>query len=152
MPLHPVTVHFPIAFLILAAVLFTVELFTKKPEHKLFALIVMSAGVGGAALAVLTGNFEYDGGGSETLQEMVETHELLGYIVLWVYGIFAVWAWMRKTSEVKIEKIAFVVLFWIGIGVVGYTSHLGGKMVYEEGAGVIPMQTDEPEPVSTFVE
>jgi hypothetical protein len=32
------------------------------------------------------------------------------------------------------------VLFVGMLGMLGYSSHLGGRMVYEEGAGVIPMK------------
>lgn len=141
MPIHPLTVHFPIAFLILSGVFFTIELFSRKEVHKTIAVVAMLGGVAGAGLAVITGNLAMNGlVANAVIGEMVETHELLGYIVLWVFGIFAVWGFLRRKSEVRVEKIAFVILFWIGIGVVAYTGHLGGTMVYEHGAGVIPME------------
>ena len=142
MPIHPLTVHFPIAFLLLAGILFTIELFTRQTTHKTFAWITLLAGVAGAALAVVTGNMAMNGlVVNETIGETVEQHELLAYLVLWLFGIFAVWGFLRRNATVKAERIAFVLLFWLGIGLVAYTAHLGGTLVYELGAGVLPMES-----------
>ena len=69
-----------------------------------------------------------------------EQHEMLGMISAWGFGLLVVWAYLRQKSEVLLEKMGFVTLF-IGFAVVlGYGAHLGGKMVYEKGAGIAPME------------
>ena len=38
------------------------------------------------------------------------------------------------------ELAVFVLLLVFAAGLTGYQAHLGGRMVYEYGAGVIPME------------
>ncbi len=46
----------------------------------------------------------------------------------------------RYSKMRKIENIFFVLILWIALALVSYNGYLGGKMVYDNGAGIKPMQ------------
>lgn len=141
MPLHPSIVHFPIVLLILAGGCYVAHLFVQGKNLDVIAFFLHAGGLLGCIAAILTGDFaESNMVQTPEIHEMVEQHEQLGMLSAYAFGILGVWAFLRQKSKVKLERIAFVVLFVGVIGMMGFSSHIGGKMVYEKGAGVLPMQ------------
>lgn len=141
MPLHPSIVHFPIVLLILAGGCYIAHLFVKGHKLDLIAFFLHAGGLAGCVAAILTGDFaESSMVQTPEIHEMVEQHEQLGMLSAYAFGILGVWAFLRQKSQIKLERIVFVLLFTGVIGMMGFSSHLGGKMVYEKGAGVLPMQ------------
>lgn len=139
---HPQWVHFPIAFLILAGVAMLGSFFY---EHaflwKMGAWLTMT-GLVGLLMAILTGrNAEAEVVHTQAIHELVEWHERLAYGTLWIFCLLGIWLYLRLNRMKAGEKVGFVVLFWLGIGIMGYGAHLGGEMVYREGAGVAPMES-----------
>lgn len=74
------------------------------------------------------------------IHEMIEQHELLSYISIWIFGLMYIWQMLRNKKFLQIERIFFVVIFACVLGIMAYSAHLGGKMVYEKGVGVEPMK------------
>lgn len=141
MPLHPSVVHFPIALLIAAGLCYLASLFLPGKRLEIVGFFLHAGGMLGCIAAILTGDYaESNMIQTPEIHELVETHEQLGTLSTYAFGILGVWAYLRQKSTIFVEKVVFVVLFLGLVGMMGYGSHLGGKMVYEKGAGVLPMQ------------
>lgn len=141
-PIHPILVHFPIAFLVLAAGLHIVSLFVPNQDIRKFAFWLHLAGTAAAVAAILSGDYaEGQIVQNEAIKELAGEHETLGMISGWGFGVLAIWAYLRQKTEVLWERIAFVVVFVLMTTVLLIAAQHGGEMVYEHGAGVAPMET-----------
>ncbi|MEM0995581.1 MAG: DUF2231 domain-containing protein [Bacteroidota bacterium] len=140
-PLHPSVVHFPVALLIAAGICYVAHLFVKQYRLDVVGFFLHAGGLLGCVAAILTGDYtESNIVQNEQIHSLAERHEQMGMIATYAFGILGVWAYLRQQSNIFAERIVFTVVFVGVIGLLGYGSHLGGRMVYEEGAGVIPMQ------------
>ena len=149
MELHPATVHFPIALTFTAGACYLYALIRNSSQAGTFGFLLHAIGVGGMIAAVLTGRqAESQLVHTPSIQELVEPHESIAYLSLWLFAMMLIWQYLRRSRYQKIEQVLFTLVFWILLGVMGYGAHLGGKMVYEEGAGVKPLQEmlDSPKP------
>lgn len=141
MPLHPLVVHFPIALLFAAGVLYVIYTFSRKEEFARFAFYLHAAGLAGIVLAIVTGDYEESElVQTEAIHDLVGLHENLGMLTGWAFAMMMIWAFLRKGSKVMWEKLAFCLVFLGLLGVLSYSAHLGGELVYENGAGVKPMK------------
>ena len=152
MPLHPKIVHFPVA-LILGAAFFGILAILFRSKKEFFKEVLywnLLVGTAGAIMAVLTGLLEEKTlVHNDTIHEILKTHELLGFIFTAIFLALSIWIIIRKSKMTTAEFKGLIVLLILTSGLMGYSAHLGGKMVYEEGAGIIPMdnillQQEEP--------
>lgn len=139
---HPKVVHFPIALLLIGGLVYTWAL-VKRNEQQWIQLgfFLHVTGWLGCIASVLSGRqAKTDVVLTAPIRELLDLHEKLGYLVAWLFAMLGIWMFLRMRKLANWEHLIFVVLFWLGSGVMGYMGHLGGKMVYEEGAGVKPMK------------
>lgn len=142
MPLHPLVVHFPVALLLVAALAYLAGLIFPGKGFGTMGFYLHIGGLVGSVAALLTGDAAEAGViHTPLIHEMVERHESLSQLATWAFGLLGVWVFLRNQSKIALEKWAFVILFWAVCGLMAYSAHLGGRMVYEEGAGVAPMET-----------
>lgn len=140
-PLHPAIVHFPPVLLLSAAVLYLIGLIRKQPNLETIAFFFHAAGLLACIAAIFTGDYEADRiAQNAAIHEMVERHEFTVMLATYGFGMLGIWAFLRQKSQIAVEKIAFVVAFVALTGLLGFGAHLGGDMVFGEGAGVVPMQ------------
>lgn len=142
-PIHPKLVHFPVALIITAFMFIVLAIFFTKKRELFIQLTFWNLAIGtlSSIIALITGLLEESKlVHNNAIHEIMETHKLLGIIVLAVATVLLIWLGLR-IKKMKINEIYFfaVILFMLS-STLGYTAHLGGKMVYEEGAGVIPME------------
>lgn len=142
---HPLFVHFPIALLALAGIAALVDILQSKYQLKKVVLWNLIAGTIGAGIAVISGLRDASViPHNQTIHEILEVHERIGIAILTLSTILSVWFILRKLKMKKVENLVFVLAIWIGLALVGYTGYLGGKMVYDNGAGIKPMQSTFP--------
>lgn len=141
---HPLAVHFPVVLLLLGAAAALGYLALGRPAWRLAALLLCALGAGTAVWASETG---------ETLQETVEG-EPLAEVVLDSHQAGAAWTVRLSLLSVVALGGASVVArrrglgapepWWLRLaalpagaaaGLVAYTSHLGGIMVWGVPAG-----------------
>ena len=141
MPFHPLVVHFPIVLFILAGVLYAYMIGWREAQYEKLTGIIHVAGLLFTAIAIFSGQ-QSEGQLSQTpeLRAMLEQHARFAWICVWLYGLLYLWTQLRFKRWKMMEKYAFLAVFLITTSVLGYSAHLGGKMVYEKGAGVLPMK------------
>lgn len=139
MPIHPVTVHFPIALMFVVLGLCLWQL-VKDLSPDISTLTFYLFGISGLALlvTVLTGrSSSQDLMLSQELRKILDLHEILGYAVLWANGLLLIWMYLRHHRWKQSELAGFVIVLALVCGLMTYSAHLGGRMVYEFGAGVM---------------
>ncbi len=142
-PIHPRIVHFPVALLITATVFGILSLVFRNKRKKFMELLIwnLAFGVGGAFLAIISGlREEKTLVHSDKIHEIMETHELLGFIFSGVLFIVLIWMILRRSKMRLPEFTSIVILLVLSSGLIVFGAHLGGRLVYEEGAGVLPME------------
>ncbi|MEO0900236.1 MAG: DUF2231 domain-containing protein [Bacteroidota bacterium] len=138
---HPKWVHFPIALLITAGGIYLWTLLAKDKSWLRAAFLIHILGWIGCVASVLTGRqAENLIVHTPAIQDLLSLHERLGYLITWLFAMLGIWMFLRLKKIAKWELILFSVLFWAGNGTMAYMGHLGGEMVYQEGAGVAPMK------------
>ncbi len=137
---HPVLVHLPIGFLILAGLLEIGRLTNKIEVKESTITFVLFWSAIGATVSCLAGYLLSLGGGYEV--ELLDEHKWQG---IWV--AVAAWvAWMAK-SELLVNKIPFSSLLYLPALTVGavltmVAGHHGGSLTH--GEGYLTQETPEP--------
>jgi len=138
---HPQFVHFPIAFLLLGGLAYAVAYFKEREFFLRMGFLLHIAGWLGSIASILTGRAaEAEVVHTQAIHELITLHERLAYLVAWLFAMLGIWMFLRQKKISGKELILFLLLFWGSNAAMAYMAHLGGEMVYEEGAGVIPME------------
>ncbi len=141
--IHPIIVHFPIALLLTATFIGLLAVFLKNKREELKIVLYWLLILGGISILIAFASGLYEAGRvvhNEAIHEIMETHELLGYIITSAFVLITLWFVIRrrKIKTKELTLIAFLLL--ASSGVLVYSAYLGGQMVYEQGAGVKPME------------
>jgi uncharacterized membrane protein len=140
MPLHPALVHFPIAFLIAAWVLYILAFFQfGEKSWGFFAQIMLIAGTVMTIPALISGSIAEElVDPNSAAHSIAEDHELAGYILAWLSVMLTGWTALRQRRWKRAEAGMFLGLISLMVALLIYTSMMGGEMVYQHGVGVTP--------------
>ena len=95
------------------------------------------AGFAGMVIAVFSGrSAESELAETGSWAELLEQHELMGYVAAWVFALLAIWQYLGLGKKSATGKWIYLGIYLIAVGVMAYGAWLGGTMVYEHGAGV----------------
>lgn len=131
--IHPLLVHFPIAFLSLFVAVDLMGTAVKKSEWRSFASGLLYLGTAFAGLTVWAGL-----SAAETVphghnvHDLMERHEQLGISILALSLALLAWRLRRPVDGWGIYNVFSVVL----LGVIIFGADLGGLMVYKYGVAV----------------
>lgn len=128
---HPISVHFPIAFLILAGGLYIYFLFKEDAFYFRAGKMLHVLGLGGLVLAMLTGRSASSKiGVNDPLADVLDNHEILGYAAIWAFSMLMVWVYLReKTFQKKGREVfLFTLVFILFLILMSYSSYLGGEL------------------------
>jgi len=159
---HPLTVHFPIALLLVGGAGALVWGLTGRTFARRFALVLLALGTAGAFVARQTGEaLEEAVEGDPAAERFLETHETLATYTLAVAALAfgaAMSAEVFVRRRGRREPLALRLL-GAGLGVaaailVARTAHLGGLMVWGVGSGAEGAAVEDARtpPVSTGVD
>lgn len=138
---HPIWVHFPVAALVLAGLAWLTSYVAEPSFLWKAGSWLMVSGLVGLIMAIITGRMaESKLIHTNQIHEQVILHERLGYVSLWLFGMLGIWLWLRTHRMARLEKAGFLLLYWVGVGVMAFGAHQGGELVYQKGAGVSPYQ------------
>jgi uncharacterized membrane protein len=140
--LHPLVVHFPVAFFILYFLFESTGIILRKDFLSKSAFIVLGLGVFFAVCAVLTGNQALDVAkiikkNDLQLNELIETHQQYATITLWYFFvvlIFRTYILVKKKFNTGL-KYVFIFLALIGCYLIYETGSHGGNLVFQNGVG-----------------
>ncbi len=134
--IHPIVIHFPIALLLAALFIETLALLLKRPAWHRISLWNLFLGVLGAGVAVLTGRRAMaTAKHSFEIGQVMELHERLGYLVLGIATAVLGWRLVKADSLSNRSRWVVWLFLLAACGVMVFSAHLGGRMVYEFGVG-----------------
>lgn len=138
---HPMVVHYPIAFLSAFFVLEIAGLATRRPVLRGLAAGLLYLGALGALAAVAAGLVA---AGSvphgEEVHGIMEWHERLGITVAVLATGLAVWRALAKTDFSGMAEALYLSLAGMVITCMVFGADLGGRMVYQYGVAVKSLQ------------
>jgi len=141
---HPLSVHFPIAILLLATLAKVVALFVRDVQHVFWQRVgsyLLYLGVVTAWVAIYTGDMA-DGIVSRKICDptVLKDHELGAYNMTYLFSGAAVLNLLLSVKVLnkwaKLVHIVVVLLALAGSGFLTYTGHLGAQVVYNQAGGV----------------
>ncbi len=140
--LHPVTVHFPIAFFILFVVLEIINLFLNNYQLQFYSLILLLIGVLGGIGSVISGNLEFQALQSNAnITKLhlsnIENHAQLATLTMWYFLsllVFKAFLVIKKKNQSLLQYI-FIIFALVGVYILYKTALLGGALVYKYGIG-----------------
>jgi uncharacterized membrane protein len=135
--LHAALNDLPAALLLVAALFELLALATRKESFRLVSFWTLIVGAIGGAAAVLSGlQAEEHIAHGEAVHRVMETHELLAFITLGIFGVLAIWRIWREKRMGTTERALAMALSLGGAGVLIATASYGGRLVFEHAAGI----------------
>ena len=139
--LHPALVHYPIALWVVG---FFFYLYARMKSSKPAELIAVANLITGTLLsfaAAFAGKLAADRlVFAPKIHELMEIHEKVGWSACGFFTLLSLWGFFTyKRAASKVIPL-FLLLYVIGLGVLGLQSYIGGYMVYEGGVGVSQKQ------------
>jgi uncharacterized membrane protein len=139
---HPMMVHFPIAFLTAFFLLEVFGVLFHNGTLRLVASWMLFLGALGAMAAVTAGLIaERIVPHGEVVHDIMERHKLLGLVVASLatgLAIWRAWAWKRFSTMAQGLHLFLTLILVIGLS---FGADLGGLMVYQYGVGVHSLQS-----------
>lgn len=136
--IHPLLVHFPIAFLSAFVVIEFLGLVFRKQELRMVASWMLYLGTLGAMAAVAAGLWASEtvshGGGE--IHSMMDKHRNYGLNVLALAIVLSVWRLLTGGRFSLIGRIFHFILALVMVGNMALGADLGGLMVYKHGVAV----------------
>jgi uncharacterized membrane protein len=133
---HPLVVHFPIAFLPGAALLYVLAWIFRSERLAFTAFVLLILGTLSAAVAVGTGLYAEDGVmvSFSVRERLLERHEQFMLATLSVSIVLTLWAGFGKLFP-KRGRLFFILLFLVLFGIMTAGADYGARMVYDYNAG-----------------
>ena len=134
--IHPLVVHFPIAFLMGAALFYFLALIFRKDTLETTAFLLLILGAFSACVAAATGLYAEDGlmVSLSVREHLLDPHERLMLVTTGLSIVLAVWAFIARPFP-KRGRIFFLLLFLVLMGVMSLGADFGARMVYDYNAG-----------------
>lgn len=135
--LHAALNDLPAALLLVAALFELLALATRKESFRQVSFWTLIVGAIGGVAAVLSG-LQAEAGidHGDAVHRVMETHELLAFITLGIFGVLAVWRIWRERRMGTTERALALALSIGGAGVLIATAAYGGRLVFEHAAGI----------------
>lgn len=158
MPLHPLIVHFPIALLILGAVIEIVNVVMKKESLNKFGTLLIILGVisGFATLATGDGAEHFaENKWGDSVEGKIGPHEKFADISMFLFSALAIikilfrhnifkWSFLQsKALRGGLATVLIVLLSIAGAASIAETGHLGGKIVYDNNSNTSVTHTND---------
>ena len=138
---HPLSVHFPIALLVMAFLFKVVALKYSREVWVKGGTVLLIIGVVTLWIAVYTGDLA-DGIVSRKICDptILKDHENMAWATAWLFSAGLAVDLLRQLNYNIFKNLLFktllILLLAIGVGTLTYTGHLGATLVYQQAAGV----------------
>ena len=134
--IHPLVIHFPIAFLMGAALLYSLAWMLKSDRFGQSAFAMLMMGALSLSVAVATGLTAERGVmiSLSVREQLLESHEKAMLTTSAICALLTVWAILARPFPRK-GRLLFLFLLFVMIGVMTVGADFGGRMVYDYNAG-----------------
>jgi uncharacterized membrane protein len=134
--IHPLVVHFPIAFLMGAALFYGIAWVLRNSTLATTAFFILMIGVISGAAAVGTGLYAEDGVmvSVSVREHLLEHHEYFMLATLGLSVALAIWALISRPFPKRGRPI-FLLLFLALLVIMTLGADYGARMVYDYNAG-----------------
>jgi predicted heme/steroid binding protein/uncharacterized membrane protein len=129
---HPMTVHFPIAFLMATPLFLILFTLTRNNSFETTSFYMLCLGVLGSAAAIATGFFAWWANYGAVLTTYVK-YKIALSIVLWVVlSILVIWRFLDPVIIIQTGNLwwIYAILIFSLVPLVSLLGHFGGKMVF----------------------
>jgi len=152
-PLHPAIVHFPIALILIGALVALLAAVIRGAHLPWLTAALLAAGAAGAALATLTGGQQAEMAGtlSEHAEALLDLHEEWGEQTRNLACAAAILA-LASAALARFPKtarslgVATAIAAAFAAFAVAKTGHHGGQLVYKHGVGINTAAGKPPSP------
>ena len=135
--LHAALNDLPAALLLVAVVFELLALATRRESLRQASFWTLMVGALGGVAAVLSGlQAEEEIAHGDAVHRVMETHELLGFVTLGVFGVLAAWRLWRERRMGTAERAVALAFSLAGAGVLIATANYGGRLVFDHAAGI----------------
>jgi uncharacterized membrane protein len=134
--IHPLVVHFPIAFLVGAAFFYFLSWIFRNQTLATTGLFLLILGTISAGAAVGTGLYGEEGVmiSRSVREHLLEVHEKMMLATMGLSIILAIWAVIARPFP-KEKRLFFLFLFLVLVGIMTVGADYGARMVYDYNAG-----------------
>jgi uncharacterized membrane protein len=134
--IHPLVVHFPIAFLVGAALFYFLSSIFRNQTFATAAFLLLILGTLAAGAAVGTGLYAEEGVmvSRSVREHLLELHETLMLVTLGLSIVLSIWTLIAHPFPQK-RRWIFLMLFLVLLGVMTVGADYGARMVYDYNAG-----------------
>ena len=134
--LHPLVIHFPLAFLIGAALLYVAAWLLKCDRFAHSAFVVLVLGAFSLAVAVATGLYAEQSVmlALSVRDQLLRPHKTSMLATLTMCALLTIWAVVARPFPKK-GRLGFLFLLLVMIGMMTRGADFGGRMVYDYNAG-----------------
>jgi len=135
--LHAALNDLPSALLLVAVVFELLALATRRDSLRQASFWTLMVGALGGVAAVLSGlQAEEKIAHGDAVHRVMETHELLAFVTLGVFGVLAAWRLWRERRMGTAERAVALAFSLAGTGVLIATANYGGRLVFDHAAGI----------------
>jgi uncharacterized membrane protein len=134
--IHPLVVHFPIAFLAGAALFYFLSWVFRNQAFATTAFLLLILGTLAAGAAVGTGLYGEEGVmvSRSVREHLLEVHEKLMLVTLGLSIVLTAWALIARSFPKK-KRLLFLFLLLVLLGIMTVGADYGARMVYDYNAG-----------------
>ena len=144
--IHPMIVHFPIAFFLAFFLMECAGLLKKKPQWRYVASWLLYLGAASAVFTVMAGLLAADSvEHNEAVHDIMEDHEHIGLSILGLSLFLSIWRSRRWFNYSTVSNRFFLGLSAVLVLLVSFGADLGGLMVYSHGVSVQGIQKESSE-------
>ena len=135
--IHPVLVHFTLAFVVTGGVCEAVGIFRRNPRLESFGMALVLMGTLALVPTVVAGLLaENTVSLPPGLGGDLDWHARVSFVVLGVFLVALVWkAWHRGVLPPS-QRSPYALLLLLGVLLILISAYLGGDLVYGHGVGV----------------
>ena len=131
--LHPAFVHFPVAWIVILIIFEIIALRSKDPNWSRASFVILFLTVLSFIPALTTGFLlEETASGGPGFHDLLELHETLNITAACILAAgFLIQLFLVRDNS-PLWKRAYLACIFISTGMVLFSAHVGGKMVYGE--------------------
>jgi uncharacterized membrane protein len=134
--IHPLLVHFPIAFLSAAALMYWLGFLARRESWLWTGLWTLVLGALGAAAAVGSGLYAEPGVmlAPSVKTALLANHKRIMIAVLILSALLALWAMAARPMPAR-GRVVFLATLVVVVALIAKGADYGGRMVYDYNAG-----------------